>query len=222
MVNSRYPLPSATPLSFGREALHLTEAHLLPKLRWQFAEFLNYGSLKRLGILYPSTCVGLRYGQQCDSLRGFSWKHGINHFPRSENRSRHRISALNGAADLPTAPAYVLKPGFPTPGWPTLLRPPFAQTSHCWCRNINRLSIAYAFRPRLRYRLTLRRLPLPRKPWIYGERVSHPFYRYSCLHAHFQNLQVPLRSPFAGDWNAPLPAVILETKITAPRLRCRA
>jgi len=38
-----------------REALHLAGAHLLPKLRCQFAEFLSHGSLKRLGILYPST-----------------------------------------------------------------------------------------------------------------------------------------------------------------------
>jgi hypothetical protein len=30
-------------------------AHLIPKLRCQFAEFLNHGSLKRLGILYPPT-----------------------------------------------------------------------------------------------------------------------------------------------------------------------
>ena len=37
-------------------------AHLLPKLRCQFAEFLRLGSLKRLGILSPPTCVGLRYG----------------------------------------------------------------------------------------------------------------------------------------------------------------
>ena len=94
MLNSRYPLPSATPLGFGREALHLPEAHLLPKLRWQFAEFLNRGSLKRLGILYPSTCVGLRYGQQGNSLRGFSRKHGIGHFPRSVDRGRHRVSAF--------------------------------------------------------------------------------------------------------------------------------
>ena len=28
----------------------------------QFAEFLQHGSLKRLGILYLSTCVGLGYG----------------------------------------------------------------------------------------------------------------------------------------------------------------
>jgi hypothetical protein len=35
---------------------------LLPKLRGQFAEFLQRRSLKRLGILCQSTCVGLGYG----------------------------------------------------------------------------------------------------------------------------------------------------------------
>ena len=35
---------------------------LLPKLRVQFAEFLQQSSLKRLGILYQSTSVGLGYG----------------------------------------------------------------------------------------------------------------------------------------------------------------
>ena len=35
---------------------------LIPKLRMQFAEFLQHSSLKRLGILYLSTCVGLGYG----------------------------------------------------------------------------------------------------------------------------------------------------------------
>ena len=35
---------------------------LIPKLRMQFAEFLQYSSLKRLGMLYQSTCVGLGYG----------------------------------------------------------------------------------------------------------------------------------------------------------------
>ena len=37
-------------------------APLLPKLRGHFAEFLNEGSLARLGILSPPTCVGFRYG----------------------------------------------------------------------------------------------------------------------------------------------------------------
>ena len=35
---------------------------LLPKVRRQFAEFLQYTSLKRLGILYLPTCVGFGYG----------------------------------------------------------------------------------------------------------------------------------------------------------------
>lgn len=35
---------------------------LLPKLRVQFAEFLQHSSLKRLGILYQSTRVGFGYG----------------------------------------------------------------------------------------------------------------------------------------------------------------
>ena len=35
---------------------------LLANLRRHFAEFLKCGSLKRLGILYQSTCVGLGYG----------------------------------------------------------------------------------------------------------------------------------------------------------------
>ena len=46
--------------------------------------------------------------------------------------------------------------------------------------NIKLLSIDYAFRPRLRYRLTLGGLPLPRKPWASGGRVSHSSYRYLC------------------------------------------
>ena len=35
---------------------------LIPKLRGHFAEFLQHRSLKRLSMLYQSTCVGLGYG----------------------------------------------------------------------------------------------------------------------------------------------------------------
>ena len=40
----------------------LSQAPLLPKLRGNFAEFLNNSSLAHLRILSSSTCVGLRYG----------------------------------------------------------------------------------------------------------------------------------------------------------------
>ena len=53
-----------------------------------------------------------------------------------------------------------------------------------WPTNINVVPIAYAFRPRLRGRLTLLRLALSRNPWIFGEGVSHPLCRYSCHHSH--------------------------------------
>ena len=42
---------------------HISVAPLIPKLRGQFAEFLNYPSPVGLGILFLSTCVGLRYGR---------------------------------------------------------------------------------------------------------------------------------------------------------------
>jgi hypothetical protein len=50
--------------------------------------------------------------------------------------------------------------------------------------NINPFPIDYAFLPRLRGRLTLLRLTLSRNPWIFGDRVSHSVYRYSCQHSH--------------------------------------
>jgi hypothetical protein len=62
----------AEPCVFDKQSLppimcHLTwvapdQVLLLPKLRSQFAEFLQHHSLKRLSILYQSTCVGLEYG----------------------------------------------------------------------------------------------------------------------------------------------------------------
>ena len=74
-------------------------------------------------------------------------------------------------------------------------------------RNFNLVPIDYGFRPRLRGRLTLRGLTLRRKPWTFGERVSHPLYRYSCQHSHFRYLQQLSRVTFTGLRNAPLPRV---------------
>ena len=180
-------------------------APLLPKLRGHFAEFLSQGYLTRLRFLTPPTCVGLRYGHQLNSLRGFSWKLGISHL--RPQRATSSALGVNEAPDLPGASAYSLEPGRPAPGWPTLLRPPFTQTLNWWYRNINLFPITYAFRPQLRGRLTLRRRALLRKPWAYGEQDSHLLYRYSCQHTLFQDLQPISRSTFTGYWNTPLPLV---------------
>ena len=77
-------------------------------------------------------------------------------------------------------------------------------------RNINLLSFAYACRPRLRDRLTLGGLTFPRKPWVFGERVFHPFYRYLCRHIHFPALQQSFRSALNAAGNAPLPPLLVE------------
>ena len=55
----------------------------------------------------------------------------------------------------------------------TLPRPPVGQTDVTWYRNINLLAIDYAFRPRLRSRLTLSRRTLLRNPWTIGGGDSH-------------------------------------------------
>ena len=176
---------------------------LLPKLRGNFAEFLNQSYLTRLRILTLPTCVGLRYGHQQYSLRGFSWKQRINHFRTL--RSTSSVLSVNESPDLPKDSAYNLEPGQPTPGWPTFLRHPFTQT-HIWrYRNIDLFAIAYAFRPQLRCRLTLSRRALLRKPWAFGEGDSHPLFRYSCQHTLFQDLHRTSRCDFTGYWNAPLP-----------------
>jgi hypothetical protein len=58
---------SPPPILCGRPALRMINptrqaAPLIPKLRGHFAEFLSWSSLERLGLLAPTTCVGLRYG----------------------------------------------------------------------------------------------------------------------------------------------------------------
>src|SRR3954469_25126876 len=55
---------------------------------------------------------------------------------------------------------------------------------HVGSRNINRVPIGCAFRPRLRSRLTLGGLTFPRKPCAFGGWASHPSYRYSFRHTH--------------------------------------
>ena len=151
---------------------------LLPKVRRQFAEFLQHPSLKRLGILYLPTCVGFGYGLYGGAI---SW----NLFAASTNPIR---------TDDLQDPSHTTR-----------------------CRNINLLPIDYPLRARLRGRLTLRGLALRRNPWAFGERASHPLYRYSCQHSHFRYLHGRLPFRFIGLRNAPLP---LGSEDPNPKLRC--
>ncbi len=93
LINSRSHLVFATSSSSSRKDLHLPEAHLLPKLRCHFAEFLHPSYLKALVFsTYPPVSVWgtvLLYLK----LRDFSWKPGINHLVNRNSR-RRRTSEL--------------------------------------------------------------------------------------------------------------------------------
>ena len=63
---------TATQISLRSKSSHLPCAPLLPKLRGQYAEFLDPVSLVHLRLLASPTCVGLRYGHPMSSAAGFS------------------------------------------------------------------------------------------------------------------------------------------------------
>ena len=162
MVNSRLGLFSATPSGSRSKSFHLNGAPLLPKLRGQFAEFLNEGSPERLRIFSSPTCVGLRYGHPRAWLEAFLGSVGsassllVFRSPSRLGSSQERIclSLLPTRLDALNQRCAV----------PTLLRHPFARNGSRWHWNFNQLSIAYAFRPRLRSRLTLSGRTFLRKP----------------------------------------------------------
>src|SRR5207249_11622159 len=99
---------------------HPQVATLLPKLRVHFAEFLNECSHKRLRILTPPTCVGLRYGQWSSyAERGFSWHLGSETFFRPEGRTFVPAFTLNAARICLSGGLYDGSTGHPSPVSPT-------------------------------------------------------------------------------------------------------
>ena len=151
---------------FGKQSLgplhcdHIAVAPLLPKLRGNFAEFLNKGSPVRLRIFFSSTCVGLRYGHLKPYLAAFlasvdSLTSLLFSLP---------ISAITSSGVLHYLTLPRLRHGFPLP----CFNYPSVSSLHLsgsrWYRNLYRLSIIYAFRPQLRSRLTLGGRTFPRNP----------------------------------------------------------
>ena len=145
---------------------HCPEGPLLPKLRGHVAEFLNEVSPARLGMFVPSHLCRFWYGRHVGKATLFSeaWVHGLE---TGEPVSRPGgWPAVQGIAIDPLhCPSPTLR-----------LNPP------CACRNVDLLSIGYAFRPGLRCRLTPGGRTCPGKPWDSGGRDFHPAFRYSCPH----------------------------------------
>ena len=132
----------------------------------------------------------MRYGSQQLNLEAF-----LGSTDSMTSALRHVFGSRITRTDLPVRDFYDLKPRYPKLGSSISLRPSVA---HC-CKygNIDPFSIRYVFRPLLRDRLTPGRLTLPGKPWVFGERVFHPFYRYSCQHNHFSTVQHIFRCIFS-------------------------
>ena len=112
--------------------------------------------------------------------------------------------------------------GYPrsTNAWVALAYPvpPSVITTGTWYRNINLLSIAYAFRPRLRSRLTLSRLALLRNPWAFGGRVSHsPFVTHASILTS-QRSTTGLRRRFSALGTLPYHSSKLESVASVPCL----
>ncbi len=161
LVNSRLGLFSATSSCSNCYCLHINEVPLLPRLRGHFAEFLNEGSLARLRILTPPTCVGLRYGHQLTLLEVFLDSMGsatsVLVFP-----PHHLLGFYAGRICLSGALRAWTRFSNRALGLPSCVTPSYS--GYWWHRIFNRFSIAYAFRPRLRSRLTLGGRAFPRNP----------------------------------------------------------
>ena len=118
------------------------EGPLIASLRGQFAEFLKDGSLERLRLLASPTCVSF----STDVLIVLAC---FSRFP---------FPALQQRIGLALSGTLTSNGGLRFQKTHTRLN---LSTRG---RNINLLSIDYAFRPRLRFRLTLGGLTFPRKP----------------------------------------------------------
>ena len=150
LVNSRSHRFSETSSRSGCFFLHATKAHLIPKLRCQFAEFLLLSSLKRLSIFSSPTSVGLRYGPVELELRGFSWEH----IQSLHLKSGSMLRLGDPLTDLPVS---LLRSQTGISNTRMIFNTPSPLRTQRRSRNINLVPISYAYQPHLRGRLTLLR-----------------------------------------------------------------
>ena len=125
LVNSRSHLVTATPTSSESKSHHQQRRTFSRSYGTNLPSSFTRVLSSALGFSpYPPVSV---YGTVTSylKLRGFSWKHGTSYF----STQRSMVSYLDiKTPDFPKISAYILSPGQPTPGKPSLLRPPIAVT----------------------------------------------------------------------------------------------
>ena len=181
LLNSRTGLVIATARSSGSKSLHHKRHPFFRSYGVNLPSSLTLVSLAHLRLLALPTCVGLGTDTATSKFRSFSRQRSHSGFQTGCPVRTLRLSEYvqNGFACFAS---YRLRPTLSSVGPPDFLRPSITQLRRY--RNINLLSIDYAFRPRLRIRLTPGGRTFPGNPWVFGDRNSHPVFRYSCLHGH--------------------------------------
>jgi hypothetical protein len=212
LVNSRFPLVCATTTSSGSKSLHQPWPSLSRSYRGNLPSSLT--TVHPLALVF-STCPPVSvmgYGHRESSLEAFLGSMGSVTSPKRLGIT----SQAQRGPDLPRPRPTRLPQDNQRLGSPTLLRHPIAsllivgrfasrkrqplsnnesaRARSRWYRNINRLCIDYALRPRLSSRLTLGGRTFPRNPWTSGGGDSHSSF---ATHANIRTRpQSTAGSPF--------------------------
>ena len=162
----------------------LSQAPLLPKLRGQFAEFLNNPSPAGLRILSSSTCVGLRYGHLINTIT-FSRLITL-YFPTLISvayvRDNHRpVTALLSVSNLNNFGGYGI-------------------STVCASATPSGLALAPAY---------LGRTNLPLETLDFRPLRFSRNSRYSFRHSHFSSVHQCFRSDFTPMRTLPYPVLLL-------------
>ena len=164
MINSRLSRLAAAPLC-SESKFHHKKGHPLSlsygvnlpsSLTWFLSRTLGFSPHLPVSV-YGTDSI------QVKTLRSFSWQHSISQSASSEDSTSHRLSELVRRiclSELPTS----LDHHFQSVADLTSCVTPLLKHQKGSTGIFNLLSIAYAFRPRLRCRLTLGGRTLPRKP----------------------------------------------------------
>ena len=193
MLNSRLGLLAAAPCGSGSKSLHRPGHPFSRSYGVRLPSSLTRFLSRTLGYS-PCPPVSVCGTDPPPSpLSGFSRRCRVGRFRRPWAPSPSRLGLVDGGFSC--RPPCPLGPPLPVGGRPSVPRPRVAPAEKYG--NINPWSIDYAFRPRLRIRLTLGGRTWPRKPWTFGGRDSHPPSRYSCLHDRSHGVHRPFRDGFA-------------------------
>ena len=140
-------------LSFSCDPL--ARAPLIANLRGQFAEFLHVGFSRAPEAIRLALLCQIWYGH-CSAPAKFF----LDGLPVTSPQGFVSTGRLRGRIFLSATPGQQPASNSRMTFYPPSL---LVQRSQ-WCRNVDLLPIDYAFQPRLRDRLTLGGMALPRKP----------------------------------------------------------